>query len=104
MENTFKFEIPESLTSSSTEWVVAFASHYNFKLKTRVAESQETGRGILDLMDHLLYAFEHGIEFEVSFDIDPTPRFLYDNTGGEPAVSADERWQNAFDQKRRLSA
>jgi hypothetical protein len=56
------------------------------------------------LLDQVKIAYESGIDIEISFDIDPTPQHLYDDTGGEPAVSADERWQNAFDQKRRLAA
>ena len=30
---------------------------------------------------------------------DPTPQYLYDNTGGEPPISAKERSQIAFKQK-----
>lgn len=36
------------------------------------------------------------------FNCDPTPQFLYDNTGGEPAKSADEMWMQAFSKKREL--
>lgn len=35
-------------------------------------------------------------------DYDPTPQFLYDNDGGEPAVSAAERDAATFAQKREL--
>lgn len=33
------------------------------------------------------------------YDYDPTPQYLYDNDGGEPPLSADERWQAAFNEK-----
>lgn len=29
-------------------------------------------------------------------DYDPTPQYLYDDTGGEPAVSAEERHQSSW--------
>ena len=31
---------------------------------------------------------------------DPTPQHLYDNTGGEPPISAEERDRNSLDSKR----
>ena len=31
---------------------------------------------------------------------DPTPQYLYDNTGGEPPISAEERNRNSLDSKR----
>ena len=33
------------------------------------------------------------------YDIDPTPQYLYDDTGGEPSISAEERNRKAFEQK-----
>ena len=33
-------------------------------------------------------------------DYDPTPQFLYDNTGGEPPVTATEMWQTDFRKKQ----
>ena len=33
------------------------------------------------------------------YDIDPTPQYLYDDTGGEPPISAEERNRKAFEQK-----
>lgn len=86
------------------EWVVTLASHWDFNLKKKIPDAIERGVGLDDLLDQIQIAYEAGIETEISFDIDPTPQYLYDNTGGEPAVSADERWQNAFDQKRELTA
>ena len=32
-------------------------------------------------------------------DYDPTPQYLYDDTGGEPPISAEERSREAFEQK-----
>ena len=42
--------------------------------------------GIIDSFDEIIY-------------YDPTPQYLYDNTGGEPPISAKERSQMAFEQK-----
>ena len=33
-------------------------------------------------------------------DFDPTPQYLYDHTGGEPPISAEERDRNSLDSKR----
>lgn len=35
-------------------------------------------------------------------DYDPTPQYLYDNTGGEPAVSAEEIHSGAWKQHQEL--
>ena len=35
-------------------------------------------------------------------DYDPTPYYLYDDTGGEPPMSADERHMKAWEEKQRL--
>jgi hypothetical protein len=34
------------------------------------------------------------------YEIDPTPQHLYDDTGGEPPVSAEERNRNSLDSKK----
>ena len=34
------------------------------------------------------------------YEIDPTPQHLYDDTGGEPPISAEERNRNSLDSKR----
>ena len=39
-------------------------------------------------------------DYDIPFDIDPTPQYLYDDTGGEPPISAQERAWNSFDSKR----
>lgn len=37
------------------------------------------------------------------FGHDPTPQFLYDNTGGEPPVSSQELWMTDFNKKQQLT-
>mgnify|MGYP003149040856 FL=1 len=39
--------------------------------------------------------------FDEIINYDPTPQYLYDDTGGEPAISAQERNRKAFEQKLR---
>ena len=34
------------------------------------------------------------------YEIDPTPQYLYDDTGGEPPISAEERNRNSLDSKK----
>ena len=34
------------------------------------------------------------------YDIYPTPQYLYDDTGGEPPISAEERNRNSLDSKK----
>lgn len=50
--------------------------------------------------DSLIEEFLAGIDDYYNYD--PTPQFLYDDTGGEPAKSADEMWMEAFIQKQEL--
>ena len=40
-------------------------------------------------------------DYSSPYEIDPTPQYLYDDTGGEPAISAEERNRKAFEQKLR---
>lgn len=103
-KSVFNYEIESTLAREEGEWIVTFAPYWDLELKTKIPKSQQTGRGIIDLMDHIVYAYQNNIGIEISFDSDPTPQFLYDNTGGEPALSADERWQRDFEEKRRLTA
>lgn len=58
-----------------------------------------------DDSDELLAATEYMLneqkQFKISFDsIDPTPQFLYDNSGGEAPVTMREICDAAFRQKR----
>ena len=39
-------------------------------------------------------------DYDIPFDVDPTPQYLYDDTGGEPPISAQERAWNSLDSKR----
>ena len=39
--------------------------------------------------------------FDEIINYDPTPQYLYDDTGGEPPISAEERHRKAFEQKLR---
>jgi len=39
--------------------------------------------------------------FDEIINYDPTPQYLYDDTGGEPPISAEERIREAFEQKLR---
>ena len=38
-------------------------------------------------------------DYSSRYEIDPTPQYLYDDTGGEPPISAEERSKKAFEQK-----
>ena len=38
-------------------------------------------------------------DYSSPYEIDPTPQYLYDDTGGEPPISAEERNRKAFEQK-----
>ena len=40
-------------------------------------------------------------DYSSPYEIDPTPQYLYDDTGGEPPISAVERSRKAFEQKLR---
>ena len=57
---------------------------------------QEFAGGLDTIIDNFLG------EVEDELNCDPTPQFLYDNTGGEPAMSADEMWTQAFNKKQEL--
>lgn len=73
----------------------------SFRNRTFREESAVTGSSLDELLDLIREAYESGEEITVSLqEHDPTPEFLYDNDGGEPAISSDERWEIAFNQKR----
>ena len=38
-------------------------------------------------------------DYDSPYDIDPTPQYLYDDTGGEPPISAEERRDAEFRKK-----
>jgi hypothetical protein len=46
-------------------------------------------------------AFNDGIEIQVALsEHDPTPQFLFDNDGGEPPITLDEMYKQAWEEKR----
>lgn len=49
--------------------------------------------------DEIMPALEKFLE---AWDDDPTPQYLYDNTGGEPAVSAAERLNQSWQQHLKM--
>jgi hypothetical protein len=51
---------------------------------------------LADCLDEVLNLLDEYLDF------DPTPQFLYDNTGGEPPLSSTEMQQQAFNQKMEL--
>ena len=65
------------------------------KIKDRYLPDAEYNVPTWDNIYDALESIESIIEF------DPTPQYLYDDTGGEPPVSAKERSREAFEQKLR---
>jgi len=56
-----------------------------------------------ELCDYIADAFRDGRCFSVyAQEHDPTPQYLYDNDGGEPPMSSDERWRAAQDEHIQL--
>jgi len=61
---------------------------------------RDTKRHQMD--EHLTSSMRDLLEYEIipmlenELDYDPTPQYLYDDTGGEPAVSASERHAAAW--------
>ena len=56
--------------------------------------------------DFEVFSFEDDLleiidSFDEIINYDPTPQYLYDDTGGEPPISAEERNRKAFEQKLR---
>ena len=53
--------------------------------------------------DVFIEADKHDEQEEIlDDDYDPTPQYLWDDTGGEPPMSADERHKEAWEEKQRL--
>lgn len=59
----------------------------------------EPGEVIETIEDELLPSIEKLMEI---WDYDPTPQYLYDNTGGEPPVTAAEFYAAAWKQHQEL--
>ena len=54
--------------------------------------------------DFNVFTFEDDLleiidSFDEIINYDPTPQYLYDDTGGEPPISAEERSRKEFEQK-----
>ncbi len=66
-------------------------------LKAIVARESKRPQGCEDLTLSMLALLEEEIipSLENEIDYDPTPQYLYDNTGGEPPVTVDEMYEIA---------
>ena len=65
--------------------------------------TEESGTDSDELFGLVEYMMEKNEEFSIEFgDIDPTPQYLYDNSGGEAPVTMQEICNAAFVQKREL--
>ena len=70
------------------------------KEKTGATEEDTDSEELFALAEYMI---NEGREFSVEFGIvDPTPQFLYDNSGGEAPVTMGEIYDNAFKQKQEL--
>jgi hypothetical protein len=84
------------------QWIITYPRKViSFKEGIVREEEKETGFDIDDLFYNIKQAYLDGEEITVELaHYDPTPNFPYDDTGGEPPLSADERWEIAFNEKR----
>lgn len=93
---------------------VSIPVHYNIKYSDREWisweikkdgvpwESDSSSDELFGTVEHLMNEQE---KFTIEFDeIDPTPQYLYDNTGGEMQVSAGEIYAQAVQQKQEAKA
>ena len=53
-------------------------------------------------MDQYHLEQQHDLVDEDDDDYDPTPQYLWDDTGGEPPISAAERNKESWEEKQRL--
>ena len=53
-------------------------------------------------MDQYFVEQQHDLVDEDDDDYDPTPQYLWDDTGGEPPISAAERNKESWEEKQRL--
>jgi hypothetical protein len=73
------------------------------KTFSRVEAEVIQGHDLDELFDIMTEAWNEAREFSVEVgQHDPTPQYLYDNDGGEPAISANERHSQAFAQHQAL--
>ena len=77
-------------------------------LKAIVARESKRPQGCEDLTLSMLALLEEEIipqlenEIEQDLDYDPTPQYLYDNTGGEPPVTMAEMHASAWQQHQEM--
>ena len=94
-------------SSDYMDYTISLAKtmRYNSETKTfnRVDAEVIQGHDLDELFDLMADAWNEAREFSVEVgQHDPTPQYLYDNDGGEPPLSADERHSQAFAQHQAL--
>jgi hypothetical protein len=63
--------------------------------------SKETGTDPEELFGWVEYMMNENKRFKIEFDtIDPTPQYLWDDSGGESPITADEIYARAFQEKK----
>jgi hypothetical protein len=63
--------------------------------------SRENGTDADELFDWIEYMLNEHKRFKIEFDtIDPTPQYLWDDSGGESPITADEIHARAFQEKK----
>jgi len=84
------------------QWIITYPRKViSFKKGIVREEEKETGFDMDELFHNITQSYLAGEEITVELaHYDPTPNFAYDDTGGEPPLSADERWEIAFNEKR----
>ena len=58
---------------------------------------QELSHSMRDLLESEIIP-----QLENELDFDPTPQYLWDDTGGEPPVTLDQMHTDAYNQKREM--
>jgi hypothetical protein len=73
-------------------------------LKAIVARESKRPQGCEDLTFSMLALLEEEIipQLENEIEHDPTPQYLYDNTGGEPPVTMAEMHASAWQQHQEM--
>ena len=87
------------MTISSNEYAVI----ENALQQLKAVVEREDKRHLMD--EHLTASMRDLLESEIipqlenELDFDPTPQYLWDDTGGEPPVTLDEMHTDAYNQK-----
>lgn len=75
--------------------------HWMLKEKTGAVDEDTDSDELLALAEYMI---KDGREFSIEFGtVDPTPQYLYDNSGGESPVTMREICDSAFRQKQELN-